>query len=62
MGGLPEPLPAMPYSLVAVDGRLVAGLRNGELWQTGDRGGHWEQCALTGELPTQLLALAAAGG
>jgi hypothetical protein len=25
--GLPDPLPAMPYALVAVDGRLLAGVR-----------------------------------
>jgi len=62
MGGLPEPLPAMPYSLVAVDGRLIAGLRNGDIWQSADRGESWKSCPLTGEAPTQLLALAAAGG
>jgi photosystem II stability/assembly factor-like uncharacterized protein len=60
-GGLPDPLPAMPYALVAVDGRLVAGLRNGELWQSGDRGESWQPCALAGEPPAQVLALAAAG-
>jgi photosystem II stability/assembly factor-like uncharacterized protein len=60
-GGLPEPLPAMPYSLAAFDGRLVAGLRNGDLWQSADRGDTWQACALTGEPPAQLHALAAAG-
>jgi photosystem II stability/assembly factor-like uncharacterized protein len=60
-GGLPDPLPAMPYSLVAVDGRLIAGLRNGDLWQSADRGDSWQPCTLTGEAPAQLLALAAAG-
>jgi hypothetical protein len=61
MDGLPDPLPAMPYSLVTVDGRLVAGLRNGEVWQSADRGDSWRACRLTGEAPAQLLALAAAG-
>jgi hypothetical protein len=31
--GLPEPLPAMPYALVATDGRLFAGLADGQLWE-----------------------------
>jgi photosystem II stability/assembly factor-like uncharacterized protein len=60
-GGLPDPFPAMPYSLVAFDGRLLAGLRNGDLWASGDRGETWEACPLAGEAPAQLLALAAAG-
>jgi photosystem II stability/assembly factor-like uncharacterized protein len=60
MGGLPEPLPAMPYALVAVDGRLIAGLRNGDLWQSADRGDSWHACVLSGEPPSRLLALAAA--
>jgi photosystem II stability/assembly factor-like uncharacterized protein len=59
--GLPDPLPAMPYSLIAFDGRLVAGLRNGNIWQSADRGDSWQPCRLTGEPPAQLLALAAAG-
>jgi photosystem II stability/assembly factor-like uncharacterized protein len=62
MAGLPDPLPAMPYALVAVDGRLFAGLRNGDIWGSGDRGDSWRPCPLAGRLPTQLLALAAAGG
>jgi BNR/Asp-box repeat len=61
MRGLPDPLPAMPYALVALDGRLVAGLRNGDVWQSADRGESWQACRLTGEAPAQLLALAAAG-
>jgi photosystem II stability/assembly factor-like uncharacterized protein len=60
-GGLPDPLPAMPYALVAIDGRLVAGLRNGDLWETADRGESWRPCALAGEPPAHLFALAAAG-
>jgi len=59
-GGLPDPLPAMPYALVAVDGRLLAGLRNGDAWQSADQGDTWQHCSLTGEPPAQLLALAAA--
>ena len=61
-GGLPDPLPAMPYALVTFDGRLFAGLRNGDLWQSADAGDTWEACPLSGEAPVQLHALAAAGG
>jgi hypothetical protein len=40
-GGLPEPLPAMPYALVATEGRLFAGLADGQLWESNDRGDSW---------------------
>jgi hypothetical protein len=49
----------MPYVLVATGDRLFAGLANGELWESRDRGDTWEQCQLLGELP-RLLALVAA--
>jgi hypothetical protein len=61
-GGLPDPMPAMPYALVAVGGRLFAGLRNGDMWQSGDRGDSWCSCPFTGRPPAQLLALAPGGG
>jgi hypothetical protein len=58
--GLPDPLPAMPYALVAADGgRLFAGLANGELWESLDRGDGWRRCELSEPLPA-LLALACA--
>jgi photosystem II stability/assembly factor-like uncharacterized protein len=57
-GGLPDPLPSMPYALVAADGRLFAGLAGGELWESRDRGGTWRKCELLGEAPARLLALA----
>jgi photosystem II stability/assembly factor-like uncharacterized protein len=59
-GGLPDPLPAMPYALVADDDLLVAGLSDGALWQSDDRGDTWRACELAGgELPTvQALARA----
>jgi hypothetical protein len=50
--GLPDPLPAMPYALVAYDGRLLAGLADGQLWESRDRGDTWSACVLEGdELP-----------
>jgi photosystem II stability/assembly factor-like uncharacterized protein len=54
--GLPDPL-AMPYALVASDGRLYAGLASGELWASTDRGGTWERCELDRRLD-RLVALA----
>jgi photosystem II stability/assembly factor-like uncharacterized protein len=56
-GGLPEPLPAMPYALVAHDGRLFAGLANGQLWESVDRGDSWRAAALAGDPLTALRAL-----
>jgi hypothetical protein len=56
-GGLPEPLPAMPYALAANDGRLFAGLADGQLWETSDRGESWHTCALEGDPLTRLNAL-----
>lgn len=45
-GGLPQPLPHMPYALrtdPVVPGHLYAGLSNGDVWHTADYGDHWEQ-------------------
>jgi photosystem II stability/assembly factor-like uncharacterized protein len=60
-GGLPEPLPAMPYALVAADGRLFAGLANGGLYESGDRGETWRPVELDGSPLERLVALAYAG-
>src|SRR5215218_10256316 len=57
-GGLPEPLPAMPYALVATAERLFAGLANGALWQSDDRGDTWRACALAGDALPAINALA----
>ena len=56
-GGLPEPLPAMPYALVAADGRLFAGLADGQIWESGDRGDTWSSAALEGDAITAIHAL-----
>jgi hypothetical protein len=56
-GGLPEPLPAMPYALVATEGRLFAGLASGELWASTDRGESWHACALEGDRLDRINAL-----
>ena len=57
-GGLPEPLPAMPYALLATDGRLFAGLRNGQLWESNDRGDSWTRLQLRSGALDALVALA----
>jgi hypothetical protein len=58
-GGLPEPFPAMPYALLPVDGLLLAGLADGQLWATADGGDTWGPIELEGELPGAIHALAA---
>ena len=57
-GGLPEPLPAMPYALLATDGRLFAGLANGQLWESRDRSDSWTPMRLEGDTLVAVLALA----
>jgi hypothetical protein len=48
----------MPYSLLATDGRLFAGLANGELWESHDRGDTWTAIRLQGDTLSAVLALA----
>jgi photosystem II stability/assembly factor-like uncharacterized protein len=57
-GDLPQPLPAMPYALVAAPDRLYAGLADGSLWQSGDLGDTWSACRLSGDALPALNALA----
>ncbi len=59
-GGLPEPLPAMPYALLATDGRLFVGLADGQLWQSRNRGDTWTPLRLAGDRVVAVLALARA--
>ncbi|HXV35259.1 MAG TPA: hypothetical protein VD769_14730 [Gaiellaceae bacterium] len=59
-GGLPEPLGAMAYALVATEDRLLAGLADGQLWESRDRGESWRRCELRGDPPARLVALACA--
>jgi hypothetical protein len=60
-GGLPEPLPAMPYALVPAGDRLFAGLADGQIWSSADRGETWTACAIEGDELSELHALAYAG-
>jgi hypothetical protein len=56
-GGLPEPFPAMPYALLVCDGRLFAGLADGEIWESADRGDNWRACTLHGDRLPRVVAL-----
>lgn len=59
-GTLPNPLPYMPYALLAPRGRpgsLIAGIQNGEIWRTEDAGETWRR--LDVKLPG-LLAMSEA--
>jgi photosystem II stability/assembly factor-like uncharacterized protein len=56
-GGLPEPLPAIPYALLATDVRLFAGLANGQLWESRDRGDNWTALQLGGDALDAVVAL-----
>jgi len=60
-GGLPHPLPAMPYALIATDGRLFAGLADGQLWESRDEGDSWAALRLSGDPIDALVALGYAG-
>jgi hypothetical protein len=60
-GGLPEPLPAMPYALLATGGRLFAGLADGQLGESHDCGDTWAPLQLEGDNVAAVLALAVAG-
>jgi photosystem II stability/assembly factor-like uncharacterized protein len=57
-GGLPSPLPAMPYALVTAPGRLFAGLADGQLWESADHGDTWRHCPIAGDGLGALYALA----
>jgi hypothetical protein len=50
----------MPYALLASDGRLFAGLADGQIWESRDRGDSWAPLRLEGETLGGLLALASA--
>jgi photosystem II stability/assembly factor-like uncharacterized protein len=59
-GGLPEPLPAMPYALLATEGRLFAGLADGQLWESRDHGDTWAALRFEGVTVGAVVALATA--
>jgi hypothetical protein len=42
---LPLPPDTMPYALAVVDGELIAGMADGRVLVSGDRGESWDQLA-----------------
>jgi hypothetical protein len=59
-GGLPEPLPAMPYALATRGAYVFAGLADGEMWLSSDRGETWRALELGGDSVDRLVALSVA--
>jgi hypothetical protein len=59
--GLPERLDAMVYALAVGDGTLCAGLSDGRIFTSVDRGETWREVVFPGERLTRLVALAVVG-
>jgi hypothetical protein len=57
-GGLPEPLDSLPYALRVEDGCLYAGLGDGRLYESRDRGDSWREVPIDGARPERIVALA----
>ena len=57
-GGLPEPLDAFPYALVAEGARLYAGLADGAVYSSDDRGDSWRRLRIAGAAPAHISAMA----
>jgi hypothetical protein len=57
-GGLPQPLDAMPYALIASGDELYAGLSDGRLYMSTDGGDSWERLSLAGDAVVRIVALA----
>ena len=58
-GGLQPPLASMPYALVFADELLVAGLADGTLLASDDRGDTWRALGVGGDRLSAVVALAA---
>jgi hypothetical protein len=57
-GGLPDPLDELPYALVADRDRLYAGLGDGAIYASDDRGGSWRPLRVEGAAPSSASAMA----
>jgi hypothetical protein len=57
--GLPEPLDSMVYALSAANHELIAGLRDGRMFRSGDRGDTWRSLGVRLD---SLVALAPVPG
>jgi hypothetical protein len=52
----------MPYALLATDGRVFAGLSDGRIWGSRDRGDTWSALHLEGDPLGGLVAVVSANG
>jgi hypothetical protein len=55
--GLPDPLDSMPYALAFAGDSLVAGLADGRVFLSHDRGESWAPVAIDGDPPQRIVAL-----
>jgi hypothetical protein len=58
--GLPQPLDSMPYALAHAGDALYAGLSDGRIYASRDRGETWQPLALTGGPLESVRALVCA--
>ena len=56
-GGLPQPLTSFPYALASAPGQLYAGLGDGRIYASYDKGDTWQQLSLQGESLPRVTAL-----
>ncbi|MBI4276818.1 MAG: hypothetical protein HY660_00055 [Armatimonadetes bacterium] len=57
-GGLPDPFTSMPYALTATREELYAGLSDGSIYVSVDKGDTWQQMTLRGDRLRSVVALA----
>jgi hypothetical protein len=58
---LETPRDAMPYALAAIDGELIAGMADGRLLRSADRGDGWEELEVRAPAVTAMAVAAPAG-
>lgn len=61
-GGLSEPLDSFPYALAMNSRALFAGLGDGRIYRSEDRGQHWSQLSIHGDAPSRVVALTPLNG
>jgi photosystem II stability/assembly factor-like uncharacterized protein len=57
-GGLPEPLDSLPYALVADGDGIYAGLADGAIYASDNRGTSWQRLRIAGAAPSRVSAMA----
>lgn len=61
-GGLLQPLDSFPYALAMTSKSLFAGLRDGRIYRSEDRGERWSQLSIHGDAPSRIVAFALHAG